>query len=449
MATKHGFTYIDYRTNKANTDYNQNDSTTANSVFKLRGGNKSQGYPTQLSPCLKNPQQSLNSPEPPTAEILSPPEMFRDPPKMVEKIPAPPEFVEAPAQQPLPAVRSGSLKSVPVPKPRHISVSKTCSIESTASNSSSLTSSGDSNPSSPRSRRSTSQIRKQRASINKDSARRFVERHSESGLTSSLPMPDETVSKSPYTDDWIKKKQYLSFQKQHVCRDVKFDAECNILLTTKFSVQMYDNNGVFKEKLYLNRVSEPWGLHINHQTGNVLVTDHEDGCVKEFNALGIVVQEYGPIPTPCGVTVSKSGYVFACSQSQGCVYVFDKRGEVVTRLGKGVLTSPTYIVLHGKSVLVSDDSRIVAFNIENEIEFVYGQRDGSDHPGCLCVDVQTGYVFSTSYYKDQLVALNKSMRRAIRIKDIKRPLTCTISPFGHLLIGEHNSKGMLFRMFRM
>jgi len=296
--------------------------------------------------------------------------------------------------------------------------------------------------------RPKARVRKHRASINKENLKRFIEQHAKNGLTPALPITDDTTSK-PYKEDWIKKKQYLSFQKQHMCRDAKFDSECNILLTTKFSVQLYDNNGLFQEKLYLNRLSEPWGLYVNHQSGHVLVTDYEEGCVKEFNKIGIVVQEYGPIPTPCGVTATSSGYVFSCSESEGCVYVFDKRGELVTKLGKGVLVAPTHIVLHGKSILVSDDSSIVAFNISNEIEFIYGQRDGSDHPACLCIDTRTGYVFSTSYYKDRIVALNKHMQRAIKIKDIKRPLVCTISPFGHLLIGEHNVKGMLFRMFRM
>lgn len=398
-------------------------------------------------PCIKELPLLTETPVH-LADTLSPPEEFRDPPA---DIPAPKQFTRKTSRKeiPLPMPRMESPIRTPVPRPRHTSVSKTSSVESSSSNASSAASSSDSIPASPSLQRPRNRVRKQRASINKESLKRFMEKHSKVGLTSSLPTPDESVTRSPYSEDWVKKKQYLSFQKQHVCRDAKFDSECNIILTTKFSVQMYDNNGVFKEKLYMNRVSEPWGLHVNHQTGNVLVTDHEDGCVKEFNALGIIVQEYGPIPTPCGVTVSNSGYVFVCSQSEGCVYVFDKRSEIVTKLGKGVLTAPTYIVLHGRSVLVSDDSSIVAFNIENEIEFVYGKRDGSDYAGCLCVDVQTGYVFSTSYYKDQIVALNKSMRRAIRIKDIKRPLTCTISPFGHLLIGEHHTKGMLFRMFRM
>ena len=419
-------------------------------ALNMRGRIKKPRPAVAPKPCIKN--LPLKNDEPELVDALSPPEQFRERPTAQPFIPVPEQFAERPLYREtvaVPKVSHESPKFAPIPRPRHTSVTKTSSIESSASNSSGVASSSDSIPSSPSLQRPKNKIRKHRASANRESLKRFMDKHSKTGLTPSLPVPDETATKSPYSDEWIKKKQYLTFQKQHVCRDVKFDGECNIILTTKFSVQMYDNNGVFKEKLYLNRVNEPWGLHINHKTGNVLVTDHEDGCVKEFNALGIVVQEYGPIPTPCGVTVSNSGYVFACSRSEGCVYVFDKRGEVITKLGKGVLTEPTYIVLHGKSVLVSDDSSIVAFNIDNEIEFVYGQRDGSDRPGCLCVDVQTGYVFSTSYYKDQIVALNKSMRRAIRIKDIKRPLTCTISPFGHLLIGEHNAKGMLFRMFRM
>lgn len=381
-------------------------------------------------------------------EALSPPEEFRDPVPL-SYIPVPVQFAHAPIEDEIPNKEQLSPVYLPSPKPQHIGVSKTSSLESSNSNSSSLVSSCESIPLSPRLQRPKTKLRKKRTSINKESLERFINKHSKTGLTAALPVTDDLSIRSPYSDDWIKKKQYLSFQKQHVCRDAKFDGECNIILTTKFSVQMYDNNGVFMDKLYQNRVNEPWGLHINHQTGNVLVTDHEDGFVKEFNGLGIIVQEYGPIPAPCGVTMSNSGYVFACSQTEGCVYVFDKRGEIVTKLGKGVLTAPTYIVLHGKSVLVSDDSSIVAFNIANEIEFVYGKRDGSDHPGCLCVDTRTGYVFSTSYYKDCLVALNKSRQRAIRVKDIKRPLTCTISPFGHLLIGEHSAKGMLFRMFRM
>ena len=340
----------------------------------------------------------------------------------------------------------------PQPRPRHTShssVGKTNSADSNNSGGSSILSSGtDSIPSSPSSLR-RHQIRKQRASGSRQLHTRFLEKHAHASLTGTLPRPD-AKAKSPYSEDWMKKKQYLSFSKQNSVRDVKFDKEGNILLTTKYSVQIYDANGNFTEKIYQHRVTEPWGLFIHPSSGNVLVSDFEEGCVKEFNGLGIVVQEYGPVPNPCGVAVSTTGYVFVCSQSEKCVYVFDKRGEVVTKIGKSILTSPTYIVLHGKSILVSEDSTIVAFNVSNEVEFVYGQKDGSDHPACLSVDTKTGYLISTSYYKDSIVALNKSMQRAIRIKDIKRPLVCAISPFGHLLIGEYvSSKGMLFRMFRM
>lgn len=339
----------------------------------------------------------------------------------------------------------------PQPRPRHTShssVGKTNSAESNNSGSSILSSGNDSIPSSPSSLR-RHQIRKQRANVSKHQHNRFIERHAQSGLTGTLPRPD-AKAKSPYSEDWMRKKQYLSFSKQNSVRDVKFDLEGNILLTTKYSVQVYDTNGNFVEKRYQNRVVEPWGLFVNPTNGNIVVSDFEEGCVKEFNGLGIVIQEYGPVPNPCGVAMSNTGYLFVCSQSEGSVYVFDKRGEAVTKLGKGVLLSPTYIVLHGKSILVSEDSSIVAFNISNEVEFIYGQRDGSDHPACLSVDTKTGYVISTSYYKDSIVALNKSMQRALRIKDIKRPLVCAISPFGHLLIGEYvSSKGMLFRMFRI
>lgn len=339
----------------------------------------------------------------------------------------------------------------PAPRPRHVShssVGKTSSMESSHSSGSVLSSEGDSIPSSPSSLR-RHQIRKQRASANKHLHTKFLEKHAATPLTSTLPRPDPK-GKSPYSDDWMKKKQYLSFSKQNSVRDVKFNVDGNIILTTKYSVQMYDANGNFSEKLYQGRVTEPWGLHIIQATGHVLVSDNEEGCVKEFNGIGIVVQEYGPVPDPCGVTVSNSGYVFVCSQSEACVYVFDRRGEIVTKLGKGKLISPTYVALHGRSILVSEDSSIVAFNVNNDIEFVYGQRDGSDHPACLCVDTKTGYLISTSYYKDSIVALNKTMQRAIRIKDIKRPLVCAISPFGHLLIGEYvSAKGMLFRMFRI
>lgn len=413
---------------------------------------KTKPPPVAPKPSVKGlPLPKIINTLPDPTDVVSPPEEFRDsfpPPPPEAYLPAPEQFTEkmlyAVKERQLSNRSSTSRK--PVPKPRHASVSKTSSIESSNSNTSSLCSSSDSVPSSPSQslQRPKVKARKRRSSINKE---RFIEKHSRTGLTAALPSDDS--AKSRYKDEWIKKKQYLSFQKQHVCRDAKFDSDCNILLTTKFSVQMYDNNGVFKEKLYANRVTEPWGLHINHQAATVLVSDHDEGCVKEFNGLGIIVQEYGPIPNPCGVTVSTLGYVFACSQSEGCVYVFDKRGEIVTKIGKGVLSSPTYVVLHGNSILVSEDSSIIAFNILNEVQFIYGQKDGSDHPGSMCVDTQTGSIFSTSYYKDRIVALNKSMQRAIVIKDTKRPLTCTISPFGHLLIGEHSAKGMLFRMFRM
>lgn len=326
----------------------------------------------------------------------------------------------------------------------HEAVKKSLSTKSASSGSGS-SSLGNSRASSP----DISQAMSKKQKASKETLQKFVSKHSQVGLSSSFPFGSTASMELPYTEEWMRKKQYLTITKHHTVRDVKFDAQGNILLSTRSSVQLYDNNGIFKEKLYQNRVGEPWGLHFNHQTGNILVADCEEQCVKEFNSIGIVVQEYGPVPSPRAVTVSTSGYVFVCSKDDACVYVFDKNAELVTHIGKGVLTAPAFITLHRKLIVVSDESRIIGFNIANEIEYVYGQSDESRHPSCHCVDNQTGYILATSYYKDTLIAFDQKMQRAVKIKSLNRPTICAISPYGNLLIGENSGRGTVLKMFRM
>lgn len=250
-----------------------------------------------------------------------------------------------------------------------------------------------------------------------------------------------------YSENWVKKKHYLSFTKHHRIRDVKFDSDGRVILTSKHSVQLYDGNGHFMERLYRDKIEEPWGLHV-HDNGNVFVTDHKNDCVKEFNHIGIQMKKYGPVPSPCGVAVSTSDYVFVCSQSDGCVYVFDRNNKLVMKIGEGTLTSPAYITLHNKLVLVSDEARIIGFTTDNAIAFVYGHSEKINHPACLCIDRKTGFALATAYYKSSIIAVKRDMTRALMVKDTTRPVLCAISPYGHLLVGERLSKGVQFKMYR-
>lgn len=257
----------------------------------------------------------------------------------------------------------------------------------------------------------------------------------------------EVYRSETYPENWVKKKHYLSFTKHHRIRDIKFDGDCNVILTSRHSVQLYDANGHFMERLYNEKIQEPWGIHV-HDNGNVFVSDHKNDCVKEFTHIGIQMKKYGPVPSPCGVAVSSSGFVFVCSKDDGCVYVFDKNNKLVKKIGEGTLTAPAHIVLHDKLVLVSDEARIIGFTTENVIAFVYGHSEASAHPACLTVDRKTGFVLATSYYRSSIIAVKRDMDRAILVKDTVRPNLCALSPYGHLLVGERLSKGVHFKMFR-
>lgn len=250
-----------------------------------------------------------------------------------------------------------------------------------------------------------------------------------------------------YSENWVRKKHYLSFVKHHRIRDVKFDGDCNIILTSRHSVQLYDANGHFIERLFLDKVKEPWGIHV-HDNGNIFVSDHKNDCVKEFTHIGIQMKKYGPVPSPCGVAVSSSNYVFVCSRADGCVYVFDKNNKLVRKIGEGTLTSPAYVILHGKLMLVSDEARIIGFTTDNTIAFVYGQSESINHPACLTIDRKTGFALATAYYKSSIIAVKRDMNRALMVKDVTRPILCALSPYGHLLVGERLSKGVHFKMYR-
>lgn len=250
-----------------------------------------------------------------------------------------------------------------------------------------------------------------------------------------------------YSENYIRKKHYLSFTKHHRIRDAKFDADCNILLASRHSVQLYDANGHFIERLYRDKVEEPWGLHV-HDNGSVFVSDHKNDCVKEFNSIGIQLKKYGPVPSPCGVAVSSSNFVFVCSKDDACIYVFDKNNKLVTKIGEGILSKPAFIVLHEKLVLVSDEARIIGFTTDNSIAFVYGHADKTNHPASLSIDKKTGFALATAYYKSSVIAVKKGMTRAITTKEATRPILVAVSPYGHLLIGERLAKGVQFKMYR-
>lgn len=258
----------------------------------------------------------------------------------------------------------------------------------------------------------------------------------------------EVNNSDVYSESWVRKKHYLSFIKHHRIRDVKFDGDCNVILTSRHSIQLYDANGHFMERLYLDKIKEPWGIHV-HDNGNVFVSDHHNDCVKEFTHIGIQINKYGPVPSPCGVAVSSSSYVFICSQADGCVYVFDKNNKLVRKIGEGILTSPAHIVLHGKLVLVSDEARIIGFTTENAVAYVYGHSDSTNHPACLTIDRKTGFALATAYYKGSIIAVKRDMNRALMVKDSTRPILCALSPYGHLLVGERLSKGVQFKMYRV
>lgn len=278
--------------------------------------------------------------------------------------------------------------------------------------------------------------------------KQFIRHHRRRSLSNSV-LNRVARKDTAYTDDLVKKKQYLTITKQHEVRDAKFDAECNILLSTQSSVQLYDANGVFREKLYLNRVTEPWGIHIDKRTGNVFVSDYAEDCVKEFNTLGIIVQEYGKVASPCGITVSDTGYLFVCSPSEGCVHVYNQKGELAMIIGNKILTSPTSVATHQNSILISDQLKITGFNIFGDVDFIYKQETDAERPSCLCVDRRFGFVLVTNYSKNRIIAFTQEMKRAIKVKDTRSPTICTVSDYGQLLIGERIGNGTALKMFRL
>ena len=284
----------------------------------------------------------------------------------------------------------------------------------------------------------------QKSPPSRQSIERFL--NSQVQINSTVAL-SEVTSTDVYSENWVRKKHYLSFVKHHRIRDVKFDGDCNVILTSRHSVQLYDANGHFIERLYLDKIQEPWGIHV-HDNGNVFVSDHKNDCVKEFTHIGIQIQKYGPVPSPCGVAVSSSHYVFICSKADACVYVFDKNNTLVRKLGEGTLTSPAHIILHGKLVMVSDEARIIGFTTDNTVAFVYGYSESINHPACLTIDKKTGFALATAYYKSSIIAVKRDMNRALMVKDVTRPILCALSPYGHLLVGERLSKGVMFKMYR-
>ena len=93
------------------------------------------------------------------------------------------------------------------------------------------------------------------------------------------------------------------------------------------------------------------------RTGNVIVSNNNDGCISIYTAAGEFVRQFrgkgkdqDQLSSPCGVAVNKEGHIFVAENGGHCVSVFTEEGTFLYRFGhkgkaEGEFNYPNYILI--------------------------------------------------------------------------------------------------------
>ena len=247
--------------------------------------------------------------------------------------------------------------------------------------------------------------------------------------------------------------------------------------------------------------SNPYGVAVHYQTGNIFVADHSNhrvqvfgkdgnylykfgdrdgagkmnaplfiafyqnkvfvsqngaGCLLVYDLNGTFLKQIGTpgngegqLKSPYGITINESnGDIFVCDCDNNRVQIFSKYFLFKSQFGKGILKSPSDIKLTNEYIYVlSWSNPFYSFNynftqVQNTV-----LNPISKHlkgPYSFCID-GAGIFFISDYHHNAIFLFNQEGDLVHRITDsIHDPVGITLDARGRIILVGHNHRLLIF-----
>ena len=191
------------------------------------------------------------------------------------------------------------------------------------------------------------------------------------------------------------------------------------------------------------------------RTGNVIVSDFNNGYISIYTAAGEFVRQFGgkgedqgQLSYPCGVAVNKEGHIFVAECRGNCVSVFTEEGTFLYRFGhfgeaEGEFNCPSYILITPDDLVYVTDERnhcIQVFQQNGQFIRQFGNGIVKVPEGIAVTS--DGHIVVTSYGANKLSIFTQDGQCVHEVTDIglNCPFGVAVDSDGLIYIADSNNR---------
>ena len=173
--------------------------------------------------------------------------------------------------------------------------------------------------------------------------------------------------KQPKLVSFVCDKEKLLTEVNKLCKLVERVNEIDYKSKTQSIISVYvrgTGNGQLKN---------PWGVTVNHNTGNIYVADSKNNCVKVFNSTAKYLLKFGDgkgegkMSCPRGLLI-RDNRVFVSHNH--CILVYEREGKFVSRIGNEGSGELQFKYPCGLSTVESSNYIYICDYLNNRIQII-------------------------------------------------------------------------------
>ena len=253
-------------------------------------------------------------------------------------------------------------------------------------------------------------------------------------------------------------------------KEGQFSNPCGVAVhyqTGNIFVADRDNNRVqvfAKDGKYLYKFGERDGagkmkspLFIAFYQNKVFVSQFGAGCFLVYDLNGTFLKQIGTpgngegqLNSPYGITINESnGDIFVCDYSNNRVQIFSKDFLFKSQFGKGILKSPSDLKLTNEYIYVLSDTDSFLYTFNYNLTQVQNAvlNSISKHlkqPYSFCIDSVGNFIIS-DFNQNAIVLFNREGELVHKITDsIQSPVGITLDARGRIILVVHNHRLLIF-----
>ena len=220
-------------------------------------------------------------------------------------------------------------------------------------------------------------------------------------------------------------------------------------------VQVFDKDGKYLYKFGDGKMNGP--LFIAFYQNKVFVSQNGTNCLLVYDLNGTFLNQIGTpgngegqLKSPYGITINESnGDIFVCDYSNRRVQIFSKDFLFKSQFGKGILKSPSDIKLTNEYIYVLSYTNpfLYSFNynlIQVQNAVLNSISKHLKYPYSFCIDGAGNFIIS-DYSQNVIVLFNQEGDLVHKITDsILYPYGVTLDARGRIILVGDNHRLLIF-----